>query len=173
MREIKSIEVSKMYVKTVAFFGHRIVDDYFEIERQVEKLVRSFMYDGEYVEFLVGRSGQFDELVTSVVRRIKDEMGDEYSSLVLILPYVTTQSGSYWKELERFYDIIEVCEESSQAHYKSAYGVRNRKMIDRADTVVFYVKRETGGAYEALKYAERIGKECIKLDCHKERAFLA
>lgn len=158
-----------MYVKTIAFFGHRIVDDYFEIERQVEQIVCSLIKEGEYVEFLVGRNGQFDELVTSVVRRVKQNLGDEYSSLVLVLPYVTTQSGSYWNQLKRFYDVIEICGESSQAHYKAAISVRNRKMIDRADTVVFYVKREDGGAYEALKYAEKVGKECIMLNCERER----
>ncbi|MBQ6874192.1 MAG: hypothetical protein IJO24_07875 [Clostridia bacterium] len=158
-----------MYIRTIAFFGHRIVDDYFEIERQVEKLVRSFVYDGEYVEFLVGRSGQFDELVTSVIRRVKSEMCDEYSSLVLVLPYVTTQSGSYWKELKRFYDVIEVCEESANVHYKAAYSIRNQKMVERAETVVCYVKREEGGAYDALKYAEKARKEIVRLDCSRER----
>lgn len=124
-----------MYIRTIAFFGHRIVDDYFEIERQVEKLVRSFVYDGEYVEFLVGRSGQFNELVTSVIRRVKSEMCDEYSFLVLVLPYVTTQSGSYWKELKRFYDVIEVCEESANVHYqkpKNGRKSRNGSLLCQA-----------------------------------------
>ena len=40
-------------------------------------------------------------------------------------------------------------------------------MIDRADLVVVYVKNESGGAYQALKYAEKNEKRIINI-YHKQ-----
>ncbi|MBE6747102.1 MAG: hypothetical protein E7558_06600 [Ruminococcaceae bacterium] len=54
-----------------------------------------------------------------------------------------------------------MCEESASAHYKSAYKIRNKNMIDRSDFIVFYVNKNKGGAYEALKYAQKTNKAYI------------
>lgn len=158
-----------MYIRTVAFFGHRQVEDYFGIRKQVENVVRSILQDRIYTEFLVGRNGEFDELSASVVREVRKEIGEEYCSLVLVLPYASNRNKDYWSQLKFLYDEIEVCQEASQAHYKTAFRIRNRNMIDRADKIIFYVKRKNGGAYEALKYAEKAGKEIVRLDCSRER----
>ena len=40
----------------------------------------------------------------------------------------------------------------------------SRWMIEKCDLTVCYVEREFGGAYTALKYAERLGKDIIHLD---------
>ncbi len=40
-----------------------------------------------HVEFLVGRNGEFDQLVSSTVRRVKRNFRDDNSALVLVLPY--------------------------------------------------------------------------------------
>lgn len=40
---------------------------------------------------------------------------------------------------------------------------RNREMVDRSDLVVFFVERQTGGAYQTLCYAEKCGKYNINL----------
>lgn len=158
-----------MYIRTVAFFGHRRVEDYFEIRKQVEKTVRTIMNDRVYTEFLVGRNGEFDELAASVVREVREDIGEELCSLVLVLPYVSNKNEDYWKQIQMFYDEIEICDKSVQAHYKSAFRIRNRNMIDRADKIIFYVKRQNGGAYEAMKYAEKAGKEIIRLNNSAER----
>ena len=34
-------------------------------------------------------------------------------------------------------------------------------MIDHSDIILVYTKRTYGGAYEARRYAERIGKEIV------------
>ena len=36
-------------------------------------------------------------------------------------------------------------------------------MVDRSDFVVFFVERNSGGAYQTMKYAEKQGKEIINL----------
>lgn len=67
------------------------------------------------------------------------------------------------KEYLDYYDDVEVCAESSIAHPKSAIRVRNRSMIDRSDLVVCCVQHNSGGAYRALQYAEKQGKQIINI----------
>ena len=67
---------------TVSFFGHRHIDDPFAAERKLERIIRGLLRDKEYVEFLVGRDGEFDQLVFSTVKRCKREIGGYNSALV-------------------------------------------------------------------------------------------
>ena len=50
-----------MNLFAVSFFGHRQVDDPFLIERQLESIICELLLTKEYVEFLVGRDGEFDQ----------------------------------------------------------------------------------------------------------------
>ena len=56
-----------MNLFAVSFFGHRKVDDPFVTERQLDSIIRELLLTKEYVEFLVGRDGKFDPLVSSTV----------------------------------------------------------------------------------------------------------
>ena len=67
------------------------------------------------------------------------------------------------ESFESYYDSIEICEASSDCNFKYAIVARNRDMIDRSDMVVVYVKNESGGAYQTLKYAEKNQKRIINL----------
>lgn len=76
-----------MNLYAVSFFGHRQIDNVFAIEQRLETLIRELLTTKEYVEFLVGRDGEFDQLVSSTVRRCKRAIRDDNSALVLVLPY--------------------------------------------------------------------------------------
>jgi len=49
-----------MKVFTVSFFGHRQMDNVFVIEQYLQEIIRELLISKEYVEFLVGRAGEFD-----------------------------------------------------------------------------------------------------------------
>jgi len=74
-------------VYTVAFFGHRFIEHFFDAEDKVAMVVNDLIRNKEYVEFLVGRDGDFDQIASSTVRRAKTAIGDDNSSLVWVLPY--------------------------------------------------------------------------------------
>ena len=50
-------------VYTVCFFGHRQIDDFRIVEQRIERLIDKLLNEHEYVEFLVGRDGEFDHLL--------------------------------------------------------------------------------------------------------------
>lgn len=148
---------------TVSFFGHREVNDFHNTEKALENLIYKFLSEHEYVEFLIGRNGEFDQLVSSVVHRVRKRLDYRNSSLTLILPYATAEFRDNEKSFYDYYDEIEVCQAAGDTHFKAAIQVRNKEMVDRSDIVVFYVERQSGGAYTTMKYAKRIGKEYINI----------
>ena len=152
-----------MNIFTVAFFGHRIIDNPFPVEQNLEKIIRELLHSKEYVEFLVGRSGDFDQYASSAVLRIRKAVGDHNSSLTLILPYPTAEYLNNQESFEDYYSYVEVSDAASAAHHKAAYQIRNREMVDRSDLVVCYVERESGGAWQTVKYALEQGKTVINL----------
>ena len=148
---------------TVSFFGHRKLDSPILIEEQLETIVLNLLSTKAYIEFLVGRDGDFDLLAASVIHRCKRDFRADNSSLVWIMPYPTAE---YWNNEDTFreyYDDIEVCEETAGKHFKAAFQIRNRAMVDRSDMVVCYVKRKNGGAYQVMHYAERRAIPCLNL----------
>lgn len=149
---------------TVSLFGHRIIEDYITVESKLYELLRIVMQkeSGE-VEFLVGRNGDFDLMAASVIRKLKKETGNENAFLTLVLPYETAELRNNTEAFESYYDSIEICEASADCNFKYAIVARNRDMIDRSDMVVVYVKNESGGAYQSLKYAEKNQKRIINL----------
>lgn len=147
---------------TVSLFGHRTVEDYLTVESKLYEFLRIIMKQGNReIEFLVGRNGDFDLMATSVIRKLKKETGNENVFLTLVLPYETAELRNNTEAFESYYDSIEISEATRS--YKYAIVARNRDMVDRSDLAVFYVKNESGGAYQTLKYAEKSGKRIINL----------
>ena len=64
----------------------------------MESLIHTLLLEKEYVEFLVGRNGDFDQIVSSAVKRQQRRVRDDNSALILVLPYPTTmeQYRSLW-----------------------------------------------------------------------------
>lgn len=154
---------------TVSFFGHRYIDNPFPIEKTLDELIGSLLRSKEYVEFLVGRNGDFDQLVSSAIRRCKREIRGNNSAHVWMLPYVTADYRDNEEDYRAYYDEIEVFD-SAGMHFKAAFQARNRNMVDRADLVVFCVERNEGGAYQTMRYAIQQGKPYINLaDKQEER----
>ena len=141
-------------IYTVAFFGHREIDHFRETEQTLEKLVESLLREHEYVEFLVGRNGEFDQLTASTVRAIRKRLDCSNCSLVLVLPYMTVEFRDNEASFLEYYDEVEVSSAAEGVHFISAIQTRNREMADRADLVVFFVEHPSGGAYQTLKYVK-------------------
>lgn len=84
-------------------------------------------------------------------------------SLTLVMPYMKAEFINNQQGYEDYYDTVELCEESSTIHPKSAIKVRNRYMVDRADLCIFYVTYPNGGAHQTMRYARSIDKKVINL----------
>ena len=119
-----------MQIFTVSFFGHRIIENALEIENRLEQLIRTLLRKHEYVEFLVGRDGEFDQIVSSTIRRCKRGYCSDNSSHIWVLPYLTAEFRDNEEAFRDYYDEIEVCEAAAGSHYKNAHQTRNGAMVD-------------------------------------------
>lgn len=152
-----------MNVYSVSFFGHRRIYDPLRLDGELDEFIIRLLREHSYVEFLVGRDGDFDQLVSSAIRRCQREYGHHNSSHIWVMPYPTSFFRDNEETCYAYYDEIEICEESSAKHFKAAFQSRNRHMVDRSNLVIFYVETTEGGAYQTMQYAIQQGKNFINL----------
>ena len=150
-------------IYTVAFFGHRYIDNLFKVEELLEEQIRKLINEKEYVDFLVGRNGDFDQCVSSTVLRVRKNVRDDNSSLILVLPYPTAEYLNNEEYFHDYYSDVDISYAASKAHPKSAIQIRNREMVDRADLIICYIGKAEGGAWQTLKYAKDEEKAIVNL----------
>lgn len=148
---------------TVAFFGHRYIDNLLKVEELLEEQIRKLINEKEYVDFLVGRNGEFDQCVSSTVLRVRKNVRDDNSALVLMLPYPTAEYLNNEEYFHDYYTDVEISYAASIAHPKSAIQIRNREMVDRADIVICYLENNHGGAWQTVDYAKKQEKTIVNL----------
>ena len=150
-------------IYTVAFFGHRYIDNLFKVEELLEEQIRKLINEKEYVDFLVGRNGDFDQCVSSTVLRVRKNVRDDNSSLILVLAYPTAEYLNNEGYFHDYYSDVDISYTASKAYPKSAIQIRNREMVDKADLIICFIEKEEGGAWQSLKYAKDKEKAIINL----------
>lgn len=148
---------------TVSFFGHRQIIDQLPLDCKLDALIRRLVLTKPYVEFLVGRDGDFDQLVSSAIRRAKRTVRSDNSSHVWVLPYATAEYRNHAEDYHAYYDEVEICEAAAGSHYKAAFQARNRAMVNRSHLVVFCIDHHSGGAWQTFQYAQQQGIPYINL----------
>jgi len=134
----------------------------FALEDKLMSILREIINTHEYVEFLVGRDGDFDQLCSSCVRRAIADYAAGNASLILVLPYERADYRNNKDSFEQYYDEVQICYEASQTHPKGAIFERNKQIAERSNLVICAVERD-GGAAKAVRYAQKSGKEVINL----------
>ena len=123
----------------VSMIGHRVVEDY-SVEERLHELFRELLRTKEYVEFYLGRNGDFDILAASVIKRLHKNYRDDNSAMILVLPY-PVKDYEYYKD---YYDEIIIPDELHGVHPKAAITERNRWMVANTDVLIAYIRNEIG-----------------------------
>ena len=144
---------------TCCGFGHRML--LMDIEKLLRETLERLVEERGVRVFYIGGMGEFDELFTRTVRSMKRE----YPSLrlVLVAPYLTERLNFDKAFYEALYDEILIPAELEGVHPKAAIGLRNRWMVDRSNIVIAALHRDFGGAAEAVRYAEKVGKKVVRI----------
>lgn len=152
-----------MELFTVAFFGHRYIDNLFKLEEILDRHIYKLLSEKEYVTFLIGRNGDFDQCVASTVHKVKKNYRDDNSELILVLPYETQEYLNNVDGFENYYDEIIFSHKASIAYPKAAIQIRNREMVDRANLIISFIEKNFGGAYKTIEYAKKQNKAIINI----------
>ena len=145
-----------MKMRACCGFGHRDVLE--KIDDAVYAAVLKAVERGCDI-FYTGAMGEFDSLFSSAVRKVKKTYPK--IKLICVKSYFTNDLNTNGEYYAALYDDVFIPDELADIHPKAAIKYRNRWMIDHSDIVLIYTKRTYGGAYEARRYAERIGKEVV------------
>ena len=119
------------------------------------KQIDHFALSTDEPVFLVGGMGEFDEMGARAVRMVKEKYRQKNICLCLVCPYMKNSLNRDKEYFERRYDEIIICDRADPAYYKAAIKIRNRYMIDCSSLLIAYVQRDSGGAFETLKYAKK------------------
>ena len=148
-----------MTIFTVSLFGHRKIEDLWQLNKQLAPIIKELIQTKQYVSFLIGRNGEFDEFAASVIKCVQKEVGKENNDITLVLPYTVANLEYY----ENYYDNVIIPENVYGVHPKSAIPLKNRWVIEQSNLVIVYVEHDQGGAYAAIKYANKLNKEIVNL----------
>lgn len=143
----------------ITLFGHRDFCATREIEGKLYDILKDLMIKKSCLEIYIGRNGEFDLFAASVVKRIKKELDNSSCSVTLVLPYKVKDIEYY----EKYYDDIIIYENEERLHPKAAIAKRNGWMVENSDLLICFVDHNSGGAYKALQYAQKLGIKTINL----------
>ena len=133
------------------FFGHRDAPD--SLAEELWKTLIELIEVSNVDVFYVGNSGNFDRLVSHIL----SELSSEYSfECRIVLAYLPEQEMDY--NFETIYP-----EGIENVPRRFAISYRNRWMIEHADVVVTYVRRNYGGANKYKELAKKKGKKVIEV----------
>lgn len=145
-------------IKVCSAFGHREL-----YENKGDALFVSVFeaYKQGCRYYYTGYMGDFDRQFAYAVKRLKSEYADV--KLIIVKPYFSNTINTMKKEYESLFDDILIPNEIKGTFYKTAITMRNRWIIDHSDIIIFFLKRDYGGAYNALKYAKKAGKQIVEI----------
>lgn len=144
--------------KICAFFGHRDTEITSLLEAQLENTIRNLINKG-VTEFWCCDQGNFDWIARLTMLRLKEEYKHIYLCYISAYnPDNMSKTKQEW--LEDKFEIIYP-QEVANGHPRFAIERRNNYIAKNADVIVCYIKKDYGGAYKAVKTAQKYQKEII------------
>ena len=138
------------------FFGHK--DAPSTILPRLEKAVENLITEHGVSNFLVGNQGQFDGMVLTALRQLKNKYPE--ISYNVVLAYMPTKKRE-WNPYEYWETMLPEGLES--VHPRYAISKRNEWMVNESDMVICYIKHSWGGAAKYVEMAKRKKKVIINI----------
>lgn len=141
-------------VRICAFTGHRSLDVDFSksaLKKQVKEMIKKGVDT-----FLCGMAVGFDLLAAETVLALKKK----YPSVKLIacIPCYGQERFFSEEDKKRYALLVQNADEKTvlaEHYYKGCMQKRDMYMADRADIMLAYCKKETGGAAFTVRYFQR------------------
>ena len=145
--------------KICAFFGHRdvVLSGYYE--HVLEKVCRKLIDEQGVYEFWFTNNGECDFYARRILLDMKENNYPEID--VCIMPAYNLSDGLFDVLSEKY--LLLFPEELYHIPWKAAIVKRNEYMVKNADIILCYITRHYGGAYKAVKLAEKLKKKIINI----------
>ncbi len=139
---------------TCTFFGHRDCPE--TINPKLHSTIIDLIEHHDVDMFYVGNQGQFDAMVRSALKKLKQEY--PHIDYAVVLAYMPGKPTEY----EDYSDTI-FPEGLETVHPRYAISYRNTWMLTHSDYIITYVIRPCGGAVGFAKKAARLNKIVLNL----------
>ncbi|MGM9681781.1 MAG: SLOG family protein [Eubacteriales bacterium] len=150
-----------------AFTGHRMVSR--ENQKRCADLLNRLIprLAGQGITtFYTGGALGFDTVAAERLIELRDRHGLPIR-LILALPCRDQCAKWSFSDIRRFRQIESLADDAvvlSENYYDGCMQVRNRYMVDRANTLIAFFQPEmAGGTAYTVKYAQRLGRRIINL----------
>ena len=149
-------------MKVCAFTGHRNLAGYNFDELLLERVILHLVQNG-VTRFLCGMAVGFDMKAAQAVLRLKERYKIE---LVACLPCVNQAERYSAKNKMLYREILLKCDlvVALEREYRNGcMQSRDRFMVDNSDTLVCFLRKNSGGTYYTVNYAKKLDKKIIEL----------
>ena len=149
-------------MKVCAFTGHRNLVGLDFDELLLERVILNLVKNG-YNRFLCGMAVGFDMKAARAVIVLKNSYDIE---LVACLPCVNQSERFSVKNKTLYNEILACCDEVVVLENEYTSGcmhMRDRYMVDNSDTLVCFLRKNSGGTYYTVQYAKKNDKKIIEL----------
>ena len=141
-----------------ALTGHRALKDFDrgEMEAAIDELIGK-----GYTTFYCGMAKGFDLEALSYLMKKKETT---HVRLEAFVPYPGQEKDFSEREQKRYRELLSKCDEvhfTSKQFYRYVENVRDKQMDEKADAVLAFLRRETGGTAFTVKHAKSLGIEVI------------
>ena len=139
---------------TCTFFGHRECPD--DIKPKLREALIDLIENHNVDMFYVGKQGQFDAMVRSTLKKLKQEY--PLIDYAVVLAYMPGKRNDY----EDYSDTM-LPEGIEAVHPRFAITWRNNWMLTHSDYVITYITHSWGGAAQFAKKASALNKSVFNL----------
>ena len=140
---------------TCCFTGHRDIPlyEWDEVRAKLRHTIE-LLFESGYRNFVAGGAVGFDTIAAQEVLRLKNSYPQV--TLTVVSPYAG-QSDGFLKDQKLAFDAIKtLCDDFiiiRQNYQRGCMMERNRRMVDMSSLCVAYMKNETSGTGNTVKYA--------------------
>ena len=146
----------------IAFCGHSLVPFGEKIKQAVKEQIRNSIIKGEKIICYLGGYGDFDSICARACKELKKEY--PLIEVVYVTPYIGLSVQAKIKVMQESGDYdSSIYPPIENVPPKFAILKRNEWMMASADLIIAYVEHDFGGAYKALRFAERKKKKIINI----------
>lgn len=147
---IKTEKEENTAIKSCVFTGHRILEDDFSKKRL--KIVVQAAIEQGVDTFYNGVAMGFDLIAAEIVLSLKKKYS--HVKLIACIPCYNQEKNFSEKDKKRYAAVLKKADEKvllSEEYYKGCMQARDKYMAERAELMIAYCKKATGGAAYTVK----------------------
>ncbi len=142
-------------LKSCAFTGHRNLGEDFSV-RKLKKEIKNLILRGVDT-FYNGMAMGFDLCAAEQVLALKKKYPQ--IKLIACIPCYNQERNFSEKDKKRYVEVLKNCDEQvliSTEYFRGCMQKRDKYMAERADCMIAYCKKSTGGAAFTVKCFEKL-----------------